>query len=103
MTIRVLGSAFGGLVCLAALGVGTMGARAAEPALEYFVYVASEAADRIALIRFGPDGARVERDFATGVMPTAMDGPHGLAVSPRGDSYYVSLAHGQPFGMVLKY
>ena len=36
-------------------------------------------------------------------MPTAIDGPHGLAVAPDGRSLFVSLAHGQPFGAVWKY
>jgi DNA-binding beta-propeller fold protein YncE len=36
-------------------------------------------------------------------MPAAIDGPHGLAVAPDGRSYFVSLAHGQPFGAVWKY
>ena len=36
-------------------------------------------------------------------MPNDIDGPHGVAVSPDGKSYFVSLAHGQPFGSVWKY
>jgi DNA-binding beta-propeller fold protein YncE len=71
--------------------------------LDYLVYVASEAADRLTLVRFGPAGARVETEIATGIMPNDIDGPHGLAVSPSGGSYFVSLAHGQPFGSVIKY
>jgi DNA-binding beta-propeller fold protein YncE len=70
---------------------------------EYFVYVASEAADRITLLGFGPSGLRVARDFPTGVMPADIDGPHGLAVAPDRGSFFVSLAHGQPFGSVWKY
>jgi DNA-binding beta-propeller fold protein YncE len=73
-----------------------------EPA-RYWVYVASEAADRIALLRFDGDGGHVERDFSTGIMPAAIDGPHGLAVAPDGRSFFVSLAHGQPYGAVWKY
>ena len=69
----------------------------------YFVYVASEAADRITLIRFGPGRRRVEREIPTGMMPTDIDGPHGLAVSPDQAYYYVSIAHGQPNGSVWKY
>ena len=70
---------------------------------EYVVFVASEAADRIAQVRFGPGGLRVDREFETGVMPGDIDGPHGLAVAPDGNSFFVSLAHGQPFGSVWKY
>src|SRR5262245_31191192 len=69
----------------------------------YFVYVASEAADKITLVRFGPDGAAVDHEIATGMMPTDIDGPHGLAVSPDKAHYYVSIAHGQPNGSVWKY
>jgi len=72
-------------------------------AVEYFVYVASEAADRISLVRFGSDGGRLDHELTTGIMPNDIDGPHGLAVSPDRKFYYVSLAHGQPFGSVWKY
>src|SRR5438067_1362289 len=73
------------------------------PTQTYSVYVASESADRIALVRFGPGGAVVDHDLMTGIMPTDIDGPHGLTVSPDKKFYYVSLAHGRPFGSVWKY
>src|SRR3954469_16490702 len=74
-----------------------------KPDKNYLVYVLSEYADKITLLRFGPAGARGEHDFATGDMPTDIDGPHGLAISPDKKYYYVSLAHGRPFGSVWKY
>jgi DNA-binding beta-propeller fold protein YncE len=37
------------------------------------------------------------------MMPTDIDGPHGLAVSPDREHYYVSMAHGQPNGSLWKY
>src|SRR5256714_6482511 len=70
---------------------------------DYLVYVLSESTDKISLIRFGPEGARVERSFDTGVMPTDVDGPHGIVVSPDKQFYYVSLGHGRPYGSVWKY
>lgn len=78
---------------------------AAEPTplTRYWLFVASEAADRIALLRFDDQGGHVEREFSTGIMPAAIDGPHGLAVAPDGRSFFVSLAHGQPYGAVWKY
>jgi WD40 repeat protein len=91
---------------LVALGCALLAAfvyPAAAQQRTYFVYVASEAADTIALVRFGPDGAAVEREIPVGVMPTDIDGPHGLAVSPDKAYYYVSIAHGQPNGSVWKY
>jgi DNA-binding beta-propeller fold protein YncE len=36
-------------------------------------------------------------------MPIDIDGPHGIAVSSDKQFYYVSLAHGRPFGSVWKY
>src|SRR5215475_1936014 len=73
------------------------------PSQDYLVYVVSESADKISLIRFGPKGARIEREFTTGVMEPDIDGPHGIAISPDKEHYFVSLAHGRPFGAVWKY
>src|SRR5262245_32704077 len=73
------------------------------PEQDYLVYVLSESADKITLIRFGPRGARVEREFTTGVMEPDIDGPHGIAITPDKEHYFVSLAHGRPFGTVWKY
>ncbi|HEV7858716.1 MAG TPA: YncE family protein [Pyrinomonadaceae bacterium] len=75
----------------------------AAPDQDYLVYVLSEAADKISLVRFGPKGARVEKDFETGSMPVDIDGPHGIAISPDKQFYYVSLGHGRPNGSVWKY
>lgn len=73
------------------------------PQQDYLVYVVSESADKISVVRFGPKGTSVERNFGTGVMPTDVDGPHGVAISPDKQFYYVSLGHGRPFGSVWKY
>ena len=53
-----------------------------KPTQDYLVYVLSESADRIALLRFGPAGARIDHDLHIGAMPTDINGPHGIAVSP---------------------
>ena len=74
-----------------------------KPDKDYLVYVVSESADKIALIRFGPKGARVDHDLQTGDMPVDIDGPHGIVISPDKQFYYVSIAHGRPFGLVWKY
>lgn len=73
------------------------------PDRDYLVYAGSEATDRIALIRFGPSGARVEREITVGIMPADADGPHGIAVSPDGRHWYTTTAHGAPFGYLWKY
>jgi DNA-binding beta-propeller fold protein YncE len=74
-----------------------------KPDKDYLVYVLSEGADKISLVRFGPEGARVERQVDTGDMPVDIDGPHGIVISPDRQFYYVSIAHGRPFGSVWKY
>jgi len=83
------------------------GLRAQAPATarstDYLVFVAAEAADRISLVRFGSAGARVEREFPIGVMPTDPDGPHGIAVSPDRRFVYISTAHGTPYGSLWKF
>jgi len=74
-----------------------------KPDKEYLIYVLSEAADKIALVRFGPAGARIDHQIDTGDMPVDIDGPHGIVMSPDRQFYYVSIAHGRPFGTVWKY
>ncbi len=74
-----------------------------KPEKDYLVYALSEAADKISLIRFGPAGIRIDHELQTGDMPVDIDGPHGIAISPDKQFYYVSLAHGRPFGSVWKY
>lgn len=73
------------------------------PDRDYLVFVASEGNDRIALIRFGPRGAAVERQRTIGTNPTELSGPHGLAVSPDREFYYVTTAHGMPNGAIWKF
>jgi DNA-binding beta-propeller fold protein YncE len=86
-----------------AAGPAPAAAPAAAPVRDYLVLVASEAVDQVALLRFGPAGGRVERRATVGVHPTDPDGPHGLAVAPDGRHYFVSTAHGQPYGSLWKY
>src|SRR5437016_3326756 len=54
------------------------------PSSQYFVFVASEGNDHIALLKFGPSGAVVDHDFRMGNNPTELVGPHGVGVSPNG-------------------
>ena len=77
--------------------------RSPQSGVDYLFFVASEGNDRIALVRFGKDSARVEREFRMGINPTELLGPHGLAVSPDGRYYYVTTAHGMPNGALWKY
>ena len=75
----------------------------AKPGKEYLFYVLSEAADKISLVRFDGSKATVVQQIDTGDMPIDIDGPHGIVVSPDRKFYYVSIAHGRPYGTVWKY
>ena len=90
------------VVALAALIWAGGSAAAQENRGDYTAYVVSESADQVSRIRFGPEGARVERTFPVGTRPTEIDGPHGVAVSPDGRFIYVTIGHGTPFGSLWK-
>ena len=70
----------------------------------YRVYVANESSDLISRVAFTPgEGAVVEKEIAVGIMPGDNDGAHGVSVSPDGEYFYVSIAHGTPYGYVWKF
>ena len=90
----------GALSALAAVPAG--GALAQSPV--YRVYVANESSDLISRVAFTPgEGAVVEKEIAVGIMPGDNDGAHGLSVSPDGRYWYVTIAHGTPYGYVWKF
>jgi DNA-binding beta-propeller fold protein YncE len=82
------------------------------PATTYRLLATAESADQVALIAFQPCqpaevppacGARVERTYDVGRWPLEIEGPHGVVAAPDGKSFYVSMAHGRPFGRLEKY
>jgi DNA-binding beta-propeller fold protein YncE len=73
------------------------------PAKDYLFFVGSEAADEVALVRFGPKGVSVDRKRNVGWSRTELAGPHGVALSPDKKHYFVTTAHGMPFGYLQKY
>jgi DNA-binding beta-propeller fold protein YncE len=75
---------------------------AAQPVATYWVYVGAESADLIHRIRFGPDGAEVEKTIPAGMFPTEMEGPHGLTISADAKFLHMSTGHGLPDGMYWK-
>jgi len=74
----------------------------ARPTQDYLVFVVCESADKVTLIRFGPRGARIERETHIGLMPMDINGPHGIAVSPDKKFVYVAVGHGRPDGTAWK-
>ena len=72
-------------------------------AKDYYIYCTAESEDEVALIRFDGKTAHVEKRIPVGVWPVEIEGPHGITVSPDGNYWYLSMAHGVPFGHLYKY
>ena len=70
---------------------------------EYYLYVTSESQDEVHLIMFDGERGKVIKDIPVGVWPLEIEGPHGITISPDGKYWYLSLAHGFPYGHVYKY
>ena len=81
-----------------------LGARSGEPPRkEYWVKLVCESADRIATVRFGPNGANLEKTTETRILQSDISGPHGIAFSPDKKNFFVTIGHGRPYGTALKY
>lgn len=74
-------------------------------AQDYYVYVAAESEDQVHLVHFDAETrkADIAKTIDVGRYPTEIDGPHGLTVSPDGEYWFVSIAHGNPYGLLAKY
>ena len=70
---------------------------------DYYIYATAESEDEVALVRFDGKKIHVEKRIPVGVWPIEIEGPHGINVSPNGDFWYLSMAHGIPFGHLYKY
>lgn len=107
------GARVGAVVAFLAMTVGGCAPAASAPpapaptddaGLEIRLYVANESSDIVSRVVFSAaDGARVEREIPVGMMPADTDAPHGIAVSPDGEHWYVTLAHGTPYGHLWKF
>jgi len=103
--IRLFGAVF---VLVIATGVFVTRAAQVDPSSplprrSYYVYVCAESEDEVAVVRYGPSGLEVIKTVTVGSYPTETEGPHGVALDPTGQYWYVSISHGFPFGSVHKY
>jgi DNA-binding beta-propeller fold protein YncE len=73
------------------------------PTSRYWVYVGAESADLVHRIRFGPDGAVVEKTFPVGESAHEVEGPHGLQISRDGKYLHMTTGHGSPDGKYWRY
>jgi DNA-binding beta-propeller fold protein YncE len=90
------------------LGLGLLGtlltvsASAQTADAGYRVGVVSESGDITTWLKPTGNGLSVDRVVPVGVMPSDIDGPHNITVAPDGRSYYITIAHGTPFGSLWK-
>ncbi|MEX0722238.1 MAG: YncE family protein [Gracilimonas sp.] len=74
-------------------------------AQNYYAYVAAESDDEVSLIKFDSNTGQGEIIETTevGVWPQENEGPHGVTVSADGKYWFVTIAHGMPYGQLWKY
>ena len=92
--------------CVLALLWGSLAVIAGAPdppTRSYYVYATAESDDEVAIVRYGPEGVEVVKTLTVGSFPAEIEGPHGVSVDPNGRHWYVSIAHGFPYGSVHKY
>ncbi|HEX9704829.1 MAG TPA: hypothetical protein VGA20_06250, partial [Gemmatimonadales bacterium] len=73
------------------------------PSHTYWIYVGAESADLIHRVRFGPEGALVEKTISVGESAVELEGPHGLQISRDGRFLHMTTGHGSPDGKYWKY
>jgi YVTN family beta-propeller protein len=68
----------------------------------YRILVASESGDIVTQLVWNGTALRAVKVVPVGLMPADIDGPHNVAVSPDGKYWYVTIAHGTPYGTLWK-
>lgn len=92
------------LLLFSLAGLLAPAANAADwPQRSYYVYVCAESEDTVHKLRFGPGGLETLKTIAVGAFPADIEGPHGVNISPDGKHWFLSLAHGTPFGTINKF
>ena len=72
-------------------------------AQQYYVYVTAESEDEVAIVAFDGQEAKAVKRIPVGVWPAEIEGPHGITISPDGAHWYLTMAHGNPYGTLYKY
>jgi len=93
------------LSALASPGVASPQGKGApgEPGRDYYLYAAAESADEVYKIKFDGARATVAGVVQVGYQATEIEGAHGLTVSPDGEHWFVTMAHGKPNGILYKH
>ena len=71
----------------------------------YHLYVAAESDDEVYQLSFDAQSQKgtVTDVVPVGQWPTENEGPHGINVGLDGKYWYLSIAHGNPYGWLYKY
>jgi YVTN family beta-propeller protein len=75
---------------------------AAGDAPAYRIFVSSESGDVVSQLTWDGTTLRTVKVVPVGIMPADIDGPHNVTVSPDGKYWYVTIAHGTPYGTLWK-
>lgn len=67
--------------------------------------MAAESEDEVSLVTFDAESHQgsVAEVITIGQYPTEIEGPHGINLSPDGDHWFLSVAHGNPYGWLYKF
>lgn len=86
------------------LAVASLGATPGvePPAPHYRIYVSSESGDIVSQLTWNGTALRTVKVVAVGLMPSEINGPHNVTVSRDGRFWYVTIAHGTPYGSLWK-
>lgn len=87
---------------LSLLGAALLGGLVVGQTPAYRLYVSSESGDIVTQLTWDGRALRTLRVVPVGIMPADIDGPHNVAVSPDGKYWYVTIAHGTPYGTLWK-
>src|SRR2546422_7666306 len=68
----------------------------------YRLYVVSESGDIVTQLTWDGTALHTVKTVPVGIMPADIDGPHNVTVSSDGKYYYVTIAHGTPYGTLWK-
>ena len=102
---RLGGRPIAAALTIVAATLTSMSPAAVRPvaAQHYYAYVAAESEDQVALVHFDGKTIEVEQTTPVGLLPADIEGPHGVAVSPDGQFWFVTMAHGNPFGTLFRF
>lgn len=68
----------------------------------YRILVASESGDIVSHLGWDGTVLTTVKVVPVGIMPADIDGPHNVTASPDGKYWYVTIAHGTPYGTLWK-